>query len=128
MKDSRNAGAESVIGRRDFIRVAIGAAAAIGGLKGVPACAQAPPSQASSSQGLPWWAARPKGAVGKPEAIDMHSHWSPEPYDKALADPGQPLPNPYPLEYDVDKRRQWMHNYVDLMPFLTPSPAMRCQR
>src|SRR2546428_196201 len=128
MKDSRNAGAESVIGRRDFIRVAIGAAAAIGGLKGVPACAQAPPSQASSSQGVPWWAARPKGAVGKPEAIDMHSHWSPEPYDKALADLGKPLPNPYPLDYDLDKRRQWMDDHGDLMHCLTLSGAMPWQR
>src|SRR6266699_5303705 len=118
MKNSRNASAESVIRRRDFIKIATGAAAgatgaagaaaAIGMLDAVPAWAQAPPSQASSSQGVPWWAARPKGAVGKPEAIDMHSHWSPEPYDKALADLGKPLANPYPLDYDLDKRRQWM--------------------
>jgi len=58
MKNSRNAGAESVIGRRDFIRAAagatgaVGAAAALGGLNGVPAWAQAPSSQASSSQGV----------------------------------------------------------------------------
>src|SRR5438445_4670228 len=134
MKNSRNAGAESVIGRRDFIRAAAGAtgavsaAAAIGMLNGVPAWAQAPSSPAQSSQGVPWWAARPKGAVGKPEAIDMHSHWSPEPYDKALADLGKPLANPYPLDYDLDKRRQWMDDHGDLMHCLTLSGAMPWQR
>ena len=124
MKNPKIAGAgssgRSTIGRRDFIRTVAGAAATIGALGDVPASAQAP-----SSQGIPWWAARPgKGGVGKPEAIDMHSHWSPEPYDKALADLGQPLANPYPLDYDLDKRRHWMDEHGDLMHCLTLSGAM----
>ncbi len=124
MKDSRNAGAGSTIGRRDFIRVGAGAAATISMLNVVTASAQTP-----SSQGVPWWAARPgKGGVGKPEAIDMHSHWSPEPYDKALADLGQPIANPYPLDYDLDKRRQWMDDHGDLMHCLTLSGQMPWQR
>ena len=124
MKHSRMAGAGSTIGRRDFIKVGTGAAAAISMLNVVTASAQAP-----SSQGVPWWAARPgKGGVGKPEAIDMHSHWSPEPYDKALADLGQPIANPYPLDYDLDKRRQWMDDHGDLMHCLTLSGAMPWQR
>ena len=124
MKDSRIAGAGSTIGRRDFIKVGAGAAATINMLNAVPASAQAP-----SSQGVPWWAARPgKGGVGKPEAIDMHSHWSPEPYGKALAELGQPLANPYPLDYDLDKRRQWMDDHGDLMHCLTLSGAMPWQR
>jgi aminocarboxymuconate-semialdehyde decarboxylase len=124
MKDSRVGGAGSIIGRRDFIRVGASAAATISMLNAATASAQAP-----SSQGVPWWAARPgKGGVGKPEAIDMHSHWSPEPYDKALADLGQPLANPYPLDYDLDKRRRWMDDHGDLMHCLTLSGAMPWQR
>jgi aminocarboxymuconate-semialdehyde decarboxylase len=124
MKDFRTVGAGSIIKRRDFIRVGAGAAATISMLNVVTASAQAP-----SSQGVPWWAARPgKGGVGKPEAIDMHSHWSPEPYDKALADLGQPIANPYPLDYDLDKRRQWMDDHGDLMHCLTLSGAMPWQR
>jgi aminocarboxymuconate-semialdehyde decarboxylase len=115
---------EPRIGRRDFIEVGAGAAAAIGILNAAGASAQAP-----SSQGIPWWAARPgKGGVGKPASIDMHAHWSPEPYNKALADLGQPLANPYPLDYDLDKRRQWMDDHGDLMHCLTLSGAMPWQR
>src|SRR5437588_10109022 len=128
MKNSKIAGAgssgRSTIGRRDFIRAAAGAAATIGALSDVTASAQPP-----SSQGIHWWAARRgKGGVGKQEAIDMHSHWSPEPYDKALADLGQPLANPYPLDYDLDKRRHWMDEHGDLMHCLTLSVAMPWQR
>jgi len=111
-------------GRRDFIRLGSGAAAAISLLNAVQAAAQS-----RASQGIPWWAARPgKGGVGKPVAIDMHAHWSPEPYQKALADLGQPVANPYPLDYDLDQRRQWMDAHGDLMHCLTLSGAMPWQR
>jgi len=124
MNDSELPARESIIGRRDFIRVGAGAAATISMLNVVKASAQAP-----SSRGVPWWAARPgKGGVGKPASIDMHSHWSPEPYNKALADLGQPIANPYPLDYDLDKRRQWMDDHGDLMHCLTLSGAMPWQR
>lgn len=128
------------IARRDFFRLAAGAAgaaAALGMMKTVNAAAQAnslPASPAAgqaaaAAHGTPWWAARPaNGKVGKPEAIDLHSHWSPEPYDKALAAIGQPLNNPYPLDYDLDKRRQWMDEHGDLMHCLTLSGAMPWQR
>jgi aminocarboxymuconate-semialdehyde decarboxylase len=135
MKNRKDDSTESGIGRREFVKIATGAvagAATIGALSGVDAAAQATSSSAASSstsgQGVPWWAARPKGAVGKPEAIDLHSHWSPEPYDKALADLGQPLANPYPLDYDLDKRRKWMDDHGDLMHCLTLSGAMPWQR
>src|SRR5579863_3233701 len=124
MKDSELPVRQSMLGRRDFIGLGAGAAAAIGMLHAVRASAQAP-----SSQAIPWWAARPgKGGVGKPSAIDMHAHWSPEPYNKALAALGQPLANPYPLDYDLDKRRQWMDDHGDLMHCLTLSGAMPWQR
>ena len=101
-----------MIRRRDFIRAGAGAAATIVALK----------AQTPASQKIPWWAARPgKGGVGKPSAIDMHAHWSPEPYNKVLAELGQPLANPYPLDYDLDKRRQWMDDHGDLMHCLTLS-------
>ena len=139
MKNRKDGSRESNIGRRDFVKIATGAvagAATIGALSSVDAAGQVSPGAASASgqasatsgQGVPWWAARPKGAVGKPEAIDLHSHWSPEPYDKALADLGQPLANPYPLDYDLDKRRQWMDEHGDLMHCLTLSGAMPWQR
>ena len=111
-------------GRRDFIRLGSGAAAAISLLNAAQAAAQS-----RASQGIPWWAARPgKGGVGKPVAIDMHAHWSPEAYQKALADLGQPVANPYPLDYDLDQRRQWMDAHGDLMHCLTLSGAMPWQR
>jgi aminocarboxymuconate-semialdehyde decarboxylase len=109
-----------MIRRRDFIKAGAGAAAAIATLNA---------AQAPSPQKIPWWAARPgKAGVGKPSAIDMHAHWSPEPYNRALADLGQPLANPYPLDYDLDKRRQWMDDHGDLMHCLTLSGAMPWQR
>src|SRR5581483_6384909 len=128
----------SKLGRREFMRLGAGAAAgAAGGValtalnsratvqaNSVPASPAAQQAAASADHGVPWWAARPAGGkVGKPEAIDLHSHWSPEPYDKALAAMGHPLANPYPLDYDLDKRRQWMDEHGDLMHCLTHSGA-----
>jgi aminocarboxymuconate-semialdehyde decarboxylase len=72
-----------------------------------------------------WWDARPgKGGVGKPIAIDMHSHWAPERYLTALASMGRPIDDPYPLNYDLDKRRQWMDDHGDLMHCLTLNGSM----
>ena len=109
------------IRRRDFVRTAAGAISVFNAIKGS--------AQTSSSQSVPWWAARPRnGQVGAPTAIDMHAHWSPVPYNKALADLGQPIANPYPLDYDLDKRRQWMDDHGDLMHCLTLSGGMPWQR
>jgi aminocarboxymuconate-semialdehyde decarboxylase len=112
---------ESAIRRRDFIKLGAGTVGAMTLDATMTTLAPGSASaQAPSSRGVPWWAARPgKGGVGKPEAIDMHAHWSPERYDKALADLGQPVANPYPLDYDLDKRRQWMDDHGDLMHCLT---------
>jgi aminocarboxymuconate-semialdehyde decarboxylase len=135
---------ESAIRRREFIKLGAGAAGAAtlgtamstlsaGALSAQTGSAQTASSQGAStaaSQGVPWWAARPeKGKVGQPAAIDMHSHWSPAPYAKALADiTGQPDANPFPLNYDLDKRRQWMDEHGDLMHCLTLSGQMPWQR
>ena len=118
MKDS-----EPTIGRRDCLRISARAIAAMSILNLGKASAQGP-----SSPGVPWWAARPgKEGPGKPAAIDMHSHWSPEPYNNALAELGQRIANPYPLDHDLDKRRQWMDDHGDLMHCLTLSGAMPWQ-
>ena len=122
MKGSESSVTGPQIGRRDFIKVGAGAAATLS----LPTVVSA---QTPSSHPIPWWEARPgKGGVGKPEAIDLHSHWSPEPYNKALADLGKPIANPYPLDHDLDKRRQWMDDHGDRMHCLTLSGAMPWQR
>ena len=139
MKASEKDGARTKLARREFMRLGAGAAGAAavmgaaGALSGVDARAaqanSAPGAAASTGHGTPWWAARPAGGkAGQPEAIDLHAHWSPEPYDKALADIGQPLANRYPLDYDLDKRRQWMDEHGDLMHCLTLSGAMPWSR
>jgi len=119
---------KSILARRDFLRFGAGAAASLGALTTffeTPAAVHAQ----SKSSGIPWWAAKPgPSGVGKPSAIDMHAHWSPEPYTKALAAIGQPLNNPFPLDHDLDKRRQWMDQHGDLMHCLTLSGAMPWQR
>src|SRR6185295_7210665 len=117
----KSANSEITIRRRDFIKWSAGTvgAAALGG--GIVTLAQRLSSaQSSSSQPVSWWAARPEsGRVGKPEAIDMHAHWTPESYNKALADLGQPVNNPFPLNYDLSQRLQWMDEHGDLMHCLT---------
>ena len=123
MKSPRSSKREWGLGRRDFLTLGAGAAA-MGLVNALSSPAQGPASKAIS-----WWDAKPgPGGVGKPMAIDMHSHWSPAPYDKVLADLGQPLKNPYPLDYDLDKRRQWMDEHGDLMHCLTLSGGMPWQR
>jgi aminocarboxymuconate-semialdehyde decarboxylase len=113
---------ERTIGRRDLFK--LGAAATGALMSAVKA-----PAQARSAKGIPWWEARPgKAGVGKPEAIDMHAHWSPTAYNQALAELGQPIANPFPLDYDLDKRRQWMDEHGDRMHCLTLSGAMPWQR
>jgi aminocarboxymuconate-semialdehyde decarboxylase len=141
----KNREKETAIRRREFIKLGAGAAGAatlgtaVTTLGAGTTLAQAASAQtaspqgapaAASPQGVPWWAARPEnGKVGPPAAIDMHSHWSPAPYAKALADiTGQPDANPFPLNYDLDKRRQWMDEHGDLMHCLTLSGQMPWQR
>jgi len=112
---------ESATARRDFLKLGAGAAAAFGLLQSAQA-------QTPSAQGVPFWAAQPAKKGLPPAAIDMHAHWSPEPYQKALAALGHPIANPYPLDYDLDKRRQWMDEHGDLMHCLTLSGSMPWQR
>ena len=74
--------------RRRFIR------AGAGGLAGA---AMLQPGAATPAETVqPWWDARPSSAkANRPVAIDLHAHWVPPPYAKAMADLGKPLGNPF---------------------------------
>jgi aminocarboxymuconate-semialdehyde decarboxylase len=87
-------------GRRDFLKAG-GAAALIATLK----------TDAAWAQGETWNARPSKSGVGPPVSIDVHSHWFPEAYLKAVAELGHPVPDPYPLSFDLDKRRKWMEEH-----------------
>ncbi len=120
MKETESPARGSAFGRRDFMKMGVGSAV----MTALPAGAAA----ATEKKGVDWWDARPgKAGIGKPVAIDCHSHWSPEPYNKALADLGQPLVNPNPLNYDLAKRVQWMDEHEVQMHCLTLSGAMPWQ-
>ena len=120
MKDSGGKLRSSAVGRRDFMKLGVSGAA----LTALPASAAVP----AEKKGVDWWDARPGAAgVGKPVAIDCHSHWSPEPYNKAIAEMGQPLANPYALNSDLDARLKWMDEHGVLMHCLTLSGAMPWQ-
>jgi aminocarboxymuconate-semialdehyde decarboxylase len=108
------------LGRRGFMKAgaAVGAAAAL-----------QPASVASAQANLqPWWNARPSNAkANRPVAIDLHAHWVPPPYAKAMADLGRPLANTYPLELDIDQRRKWMDEHGVQMHVLTLNGGMPWQ-
>jgi aminocarboxymuconate-semialdehyde decarboxylase len=100
---------EPTLERRDFIKTAA-AAAVIAYLK----------AESTGAQGEPWWDSHPsKEGVGAPISIDVHSHWAPEAYLKAVAELGHPVKNPYPLSFDLDKRRKWMDEHGVRMHILT---------
>jgi aminocarboxymuconate-semialdehyde decarboxylase len=99
----------STIDRRDFLKIgARGSALAVTALNTPAAFAQAGKSQSGS--------------------IDIHSHWIPEPYAKALA---QLRPSTAAstnvLYHDLDKRRQWMDQHGVQMIVLTLSGGMPWQ-
>ncbi len=110
----------SALGRRDFMKIGAGGAM-LAALPGEVAAQ-------TKSKGVDWWDAKPgKGGTGKPVAIDCHAHWSPNAYSKAVADLGQPIANNYPLNYDIEKRLQWMDEHEVQMHCLTLSGAMPWQ-
>jgi aminocarboxymuconate-semialdehyde decarboxylase len=111
----------TTIRRRDFVKCSVAAISAASlGVGMLTLTERLFSAQGAASQPVPWWAAKPNaGRVGKPEAIDMHAHWTPESYNKALGDLGQPVNNPFPLNYDLNQRLQWMDEHGDLMHCLT---------
>jgi aminocarboxymuconate-semialdehyde decarboxylase len=118
MKDLERPVRGSAIERRDFIKVGAGAGAMMTMLN----------ADTALPQDQPWWETRPSKAAGaRPIAIDVHAHWAPEAYTRVLAELGHPIANPYPLDFDLDKRRKWMDEHGVLMHALTLSGAMPWQ-
>ena len=98
---------EAGIGRREFIKLGAGA--------GMIMALDVPGASAQS-------------ANGGPASIDLHTHWVPEAYDKALAELKRPTPSSTnPLDFDLDKRRKWMDEHGVQMHVLTLSGGMPWQ-
>jgi aminocarboxymuconate-semialdehyde decarboxylase len=108
MKNTKPRSRTPAIDRRTFIRLGAAAAAATG-LGDRRASAQTKPS--------------------RPVSIDMHTHWAPEAYTKILSKMrrgGNPVSG-NPLNYDLDKRRQWMDDHGVQMHVLTLNGGMPWQ-
>src|SRR5258705_2615018 len=125
MQDSEGTSRRPVLGRRNFLQTA----AAAGAGAGLGALTTLHPSESAAQTPLhPWWNARPANAnANRPVAIDLHAHWVPPPYAKAMADLGRPLGNPFPLELDIDQRRKWMDEHGVQMHVLTLNGGMPWQ-
>ncbi len=122
MKDSQKPSRPSTLGRRAFIKASAGAGlGAAAAMRPVAAAAAETPMQ-------PWWDARPSSPkANRPVAIDLHAHWVPPAYQKAMADLGKPIGNPFPLELDVDARKKWMDEHGVQMHVLTLNGGMPWQ-
>jgi len=125
MKDPEGAARRPVLGRRSFLQ----SAAAAGAGAGLGALTTLRPSDTAAQAPLqPWWNARPSSAnANRPVAIDLHAHWVPPPYARAMADLGRPLGNPFPLELDIEQRRKWMDEHGVQMHVLTLNGGMPWQ-
>jgi aminocarboxymuconate-semialdehyde decarboxylase len=117
----------STIGRRDLIKIAAGGAGAMLAMGTLTSSQRT--EAAAQAKGEPFWATRPgKAGVGKPVSIDCHAHWSPTPYNKALAELGHPVSDPFPLNFDLDARLKWMDDHGDQMHCMTLAGGMPWQR
>jgi aminocarboxymuconate-semialdehyde decarboxylase len=97
----------SAIGRREFIKLGATASAMMA-------------LHASGS-----WA---KSTTGGRTSIDVHTHWAPEAYSKALDAVRPPTgESPNPLDFDLDRRRKWMDQHGVQTHTLTLSGAMPWQ-
>ena len=107
---------KGAIDRRDFIKLGAGVGAvAITALNGGAAA----PAQSTN---------------GHPGSIDLHNHWTPKAYLKALGEikiPGNAAlggaQDPDPLSYDLEKRIAWMDSRGVQMHVLTLSGGMPWQ-
>ncbi|HZP34499.1 MAG TPA: amidohydrolase family protein [Candidatus Acidoferrales bacterium] len=112
---------KATLKRREFVMAGAAAAALIAAPRaGATPSAVAEPPQKKGLQ--PWWSARPSSPkANRPVSIDMHTHWLPPAYTKALADAGKPVKNINPLEADLDQRRKWMDEHGVQMHLLALS-------
>jgi aminocarboxymuconate-semialdehyde decarboxylase len=108
MKGFKPGAPVSAIGRRDFVKLGAGAAAARMAMNARGSFAQS--------------------ATARPVSIDVHTHWAPEAYSKALDQVRPPTgDSPNPLDFDLDRRRKWMDQHGVQMHTLTLSGAMPWQ-
>jgi len=63
----------------------------------------------------------------RPISIDVHTHWTPEPYRKVMVELASDPFDSNPLNFDLDKRRQWMDQHGVQMHLLTISGRMPWQ-
>jgi hypothetical protein len=76
MNDFKTGSSNPALGRRDFMKLGIGA----GTMAAAGLSARATSAQVNGTNG---WSLQ---SSGPPESIDMHSHWVPEAYARAMAD------------------------------------------
>jgi len=125
MKDSDSSrtgsAVKSKIGRRKFIKTGAAVTAAIAApMAGAVAVPWPEPAQQKDLQS--WWAARPASPkANRPVSIDMHTHWLPPAYTKALVEVGKPVARIDPLEGDIDQRIKWMDEHGVQMHLLALS-------
>src|SRR5919201_5094885 len=88
--------------RRSFLKLGVGAGAAMG-----------MSLRTAFAQERPAWEARPANPASvRPISIDMHTPRAPERYTQAQVEMGRPAPaNPFPLDFDLDKRVKWMNEH-----------------
>ena len=109
MKGSQAGRQMSAMRRRDFIKLGAGAGAMT---------MTAPDAGRAAAQ----------TGTSRPVSIDLHTHWTPEAYLKALAQLRRPTSaRPNPLDFDLDKRRKWMDEHGVQMHTLTLSGGMPWQ-
>lgn len=107
MKSFESGVPRSAIGRRGFMKLGAGAGAMMA---------------------LNAGRAPARGGTGRPVSIDLHAHWAPEAYTKAVAELKPSTGGSRnPLEFDLDARRKWMDQHGIEMHALTLSGAMPWQ-
>ncbi len=96
------------LNRREFMKLGAG----------VSAVAMALTTRAASAQ----------NGTGQPGSIDVHAHWVPEAYSRALSEMGHPTGSIHsPLEVDLEKRVKWMDEHGIQMHVLTLDGGMPWQ-
>jgi aminocarboxymuconate-semialdehyde decarboxylase len=103
------------LGRRDFIKAGAGAMT-IAGLSARETAAQTPIE--------PW--STPQHATSGPTSIDLHVHWAPETYIKAVTELGRTGAGD-PLNFDMARRIKWMDARGVKMQVLTLNGGMPWQ-
>jgi aminocarboxymuconate-semialdehyde decarboxylase len=109
MKLSEENPRASTLGRRDFLQLGVGAGALLRTALNAPL-------------------ASPQYGTNRTGSIDIHSHWAPGAYGKALTQIRPSItPSTNSLDYDLDQRKRWMDQHGIQVVALTLSGAMPWQ-